>query len=270
MVCIIIVSFNAMSLPYLFLCLCVLGLACAAIALFAFSVLAWAKKWKVLKWLSTAATFITGAACLLLNYALTTEGDRPFLREPPIMGDIPGVYALEADSAADLAAKGYTNLSAQVSVKGDGTFEIRQMPHLWLYGSTYRAGYDTCHGKWKIKKTSGGGRYYLAAWFDAFDVGSAYTTDTQKGSRWVSLDLIAKTKKRPDYSLAVPLNCGDEGYIFLRKLNANHAMHSNSARTPRFHAEDHGRGVGDGDRSAKERGSTESRLPCGFGLGLAT
>jgi hypothetical protein len=209
-----------MSLPYLFLCLCVLGLACATIALLAFSILAWAKKWTMLKWLSSAATFIAGAACLLLDFALTTEGDRPFLRETPVLKDIPGAYVLDADSATDLGAKGYTNLSARVSVNEDGTFEIRQMPHLWLYGATYNGGYDTCHGTWTIGKT-GRGPYYLAAWFKGFDVEAADATNAQKFLGSVSLNLIAKSKKRQNYGLAVPLNCGDEGYIFFRKLNAN-------------------------------------------------
>ena len=62
----------------------------------------------------------------------------------------------------------------------------------------------------------------LAAWLGGFDVGSAYEADAQKGLGWVSLNLIAKTKKRPDYALAVPLNCGDEGYIFFRRMNANY------------------------------------------------
>ena len=225
-----------MSLVYLFLCLCVLTLGCTAVALLAFCILAWVKKWKIFKWISSVATVIVGAACVLLNFALTTEGERPFLRKAPVEKDIPGVYVLDADSAAGLMSKGYTNLSVQVSLKEDRTFEIRQVPHLWLYGSSYRAGYDTCFGDWRIVKPVGTTRYSVRASFSRFEVDSAYLGDTDKGDGTlgrVLFDIVAKTKQRPYYGLAVPLNCGDEGYIFFRRLNAQDTVQPTEATPSR-------------------------------------
>jgi len=208
-----------MSLVEVFLILCfVAAFACVS----TFAVIAWVKKWHRVKWVATILTLGVGiVGVLLFSGQLRFEGEFPFQREPPINEDIPGIYVLAEGSARMLADKGYTNLTAQINLRKDKKFEIQDMPHLWLYGSSYRAGYDSCQGTWKVAKP---GRVYdIIATIESYSTNSAYERDPDKGYGtlgFVPLGIAAKTKARPDYALAVPLNHGDEGnIIFVKRTN---------------------------------------------------
>jgi hypothetical protein len=209
-------------ITWLFLVIIVLTLAGLTVLGF----IAFLKGWTPVLWGSIIAAIgiVSAVVCAVLLMGFVDvwyKGEFPFLRTPPIERDLPGLYVLDKGTAHMLSQKGYTNLSAKILLKNDKTFEISEMPHLWLYGSDYRAGYDSCVGTWRIEKPrTGTSVYSVTAWISNYSTNSAFLKDTGKGFGglgFVHLGIADKTTKRPDYALAVELNVGDEGYLFFVK-----------------------------------------------------
>ncbi|HEX4343397.1 MAG TPA: hypothetical protein VH255_08395 [Verrucomicrobiae bacterium] len=215
-----------MSLVEVFMDLCMLvAIASILLGLIVLIIVAWKKKWKRVKW--GASILLVGL--LVFGHLYDTDqifrGEFPFQRERPIEADIPGTYVLLPERANSLKAQGYTNVSAQIILRKDKTFEIRDMPHLWLYSSSFRDGYDTCSGTWEIEVPIGSKTYSVVPQIEHFSETSAINQEKDKeySLAGVILDIADKTKVRPDYALAVPLNWGDEGYLIFVKQKADDA-----------------------------------------------
>jgi hypothetical protein len=202
--------------------LVLLGLAAVAmVSLF--------KGWIPIFWASIVAAI--GVVCAVICSVLVVEsipkwfpGDFPFLTTPPIENDLFGSYVLDKRSAAMLKKKGYTNLNAEIVLNKDKTLIITNMPHLWLFGSDYRPGYDNCTGPWHVQKLPGrSGQYIVNVHSYSYSSNSAMLTDPVNGVWNLTpfLGIAAKTKGRSDYALAVELNNGDEGALLFVKTMAS-------------------------------------------------
>lgn len=94
---------------------------------------------------------IWGLACL----ALIVAGCG---RSPAQEGDLVGVYVPDAATVADARSRGgYNPRATSLTLNGDGTFVLVDMPDWWLAidGRSHR-GYDTVSGRWRLNPSRSG------------------------------------------------------------------------------------------------------------------
>ncbi|RXK55099.1 hypothetical protein ESB00_04155 [Oleiharenicola lentus] len=145
------------------------------------------------------------------------EGTFSFLRDEPVKADVPGTFILDqsSQSGAMLRSMGYTDLSARITLKEDGTFSISQMPDCWLTDfADSKGGYDGCSGTWSIYKSYS--VYTISLSVDRWVEGSTYVRD-KKNSGFAYTAAFTLTKEKEGYGLALPLAAGDKGHVYFRR-----------------------------------------------------
>ncbi len=143
------------------------------------------------------------------------EGFFSFVRSPPDESLLPGDYRLAeaAYSHASLQQNGYSDLSATVMIRADGTFSIMRIPDCCVYGEFgFFGGYFDASGTWKVKRSSS--VYEVEFHFERIHrEGRADIKQPQLFSA-VSFHL---TKGKRRYGLAAPLFDGDFQYAYFEK-----------------------------------------------------
>ena len=145
------------------------------------------------------------------------EGTFSFLREVPVKADVPGTFVLDqtSQSGAMLRSMGYTDLSARITLKEDGTFSISKMPDCWLTDfADSKGGYDGCSGTWSIYKSYS--VYTISLSVDRWVEGSTYVRD-KKNSGFAYTAAFTLTKEKVGYGLALALAAGDKGHVYFRR-----------------------------------------------------
>jgi hypothetical protein len=137
-----------------------------------------------------------------------------FLREPPRIDRLPGVYVLDHDvySYSSLKGEGYSELSGTITLRADGTFSIARIPDCCVFGDYgFFGGYFDGAGKWSVEKSS-----------SVFNVRLTFLDKHRTGLTGSKLPTepssIAMTiTKGQSYGLAVPLFDGEFQYAYYRK-----------------------------------------------------
>lgn len=154
------------------------------------------------------------------------ESQNPF---PPLeteaTGDLlPGTYVLDPSAFDYLKARGFNDLSAEIVLHPDKTFNVTRMPHIWVEGMQDGSGYDTCSGTWTVGKEvtnrSSDGTLHLTSNVTLQGMSNVTSQTGRTNSldaSTVFLDISRPKGERKDYALSVPIFTGDFSYIWFVK-----------------------------------------------------
>ena len=142
------------------------------------------------------------------------EGMFSFLRDPPKIDRLPGVYALDRDvySYSSLKSEGYTELSGTITLRADGTFSIAQIPDCCVFGEYgFFGGYFDGAGKWSVEKSS-----------SVYNVRLEFAQKHRTGPSSTKLPVEPSSfpitiTKGESYGLAFPLFDGEFQFAYYRK-----------------------------------------------------
>ena len=144
------------------------------------------------------------------------EGAFSFLREPPKTEQrLPGTYVLDASlySYSSLKKEGYSDLSATIRLRLDGTFSATRIPDCCVYGEYgYFGGYFDGSGTWSVVQHE-----------SVFDVRFQFAQLRRNGATDIKQPTVFRecsftiTKGKPSYGLAAPLFDGEFKYAYFQK-----------------------------------------------------
>jgi len=205
------------SLVYCFYLLVFLAVV---VALFGIGISSWGKRYLPLR----LTMFLTAGVLLVWGISVVMQPPSaapgfPFVRGDPDLKSLAGIYRLDAEATSlatiDPRKSGYRELDATIQLNGDGTFEVRRLPNmssLW-FQPTGAIGYDDFTGRWRATHELIG----LNDLVFSEDSPSRSTSGPSGIKPWLTLEVIDRTKQRPQYALAAPLNNGDEGHLIFVK-----------------------------------------------------
>lgn len=159
------------------------------------------------------------AVSLLMLSCARFEGAFSFLREPPVIERIPGVYTIHPRlySRAMLKKKGYSDLSSTLTLHPDGTFAVSRLVDCCVYAEyDYFGGYFNGSGTWSVEKSQ-----------SVYDVRFKFKKLTREGSSDIKQPKLTDemsftlTKDSGDYGLAAPLFDGEYRYVYFKKTKPN-------------------------------------------------